>query len=134
MMIKDIKNNSTPKSWDNLLPLSSPSQLGVTLGDDKMTKYKLTTVNHDGTEIEQITTHDDIIWLTTYARCYKNDIDLLFGEFWEKVDWKNGDTIELYIEPNDDVIRDVDPFIIATNTLNGVEWHEYPDFQKSWEV
>ena len=38
-MIKDIKNNLTPKSWDNLPPLSSPSQLGVTLGDDKMTKY-----------------------------------------------------------------------------------------------
>ena len=50
MMIKDIKNNLTPKSWDNLPPLSSPSQLGVTLGDDTMkhTKGKWDVNESDG--------------------------------------------------------------------------------------
>jgi len=62
MMIKDIKNNSTPKSWDNLLPLSSPSQLGVTLGDDKMKLTELKT----GMNITTKSGDDDWMMYTKY--------------------------------------------------------------------
>jgi len=102
MMIKDIKNNSTPKSWDNLLPLSSPSQLGVTLGDDKM---KLTewTVSRDEGDVQVITTNPYLpmaelevadVSMPEYANLIASAPELLeFAKKW--IAFRNGEEIDL---------------------------------------
>ena len=70
-------------------------------------KYKLEAVNHDGSESVIVWTSDDRDYLMELAETMS--ADEIMNEFNESPTMLNGDTLDLYVDCNDDdSTRDID--------------------------
>jgi hypothetical protein len=82
-------------------------------------EYKLTAVNHDGSEIVTIWDKDTYDELVQYA--LGMDFDAVYNHFSECVQWLNGDSIDLFVTKND--IDDVSPVVQFILEEDGVVRH-----------